>query len=78
VSEVTLDTLEVATVWRDRSLRDDRGIFSDEDVWTMANLSSLWVALTRERFDPRRLECEADRRALLGHVSGQRLPVHQP
>ena len=41
---------------RERALQNDGAMFSDDSVWTMVNLRALWVALTTQRADLRRLE----------------------
>jgi len=50
------DMTDAAIAWRDRALLTDQALFSDEEIWSMVNLRALWVALTREKVDLRRLE----------------------
>jgi hypothetical protein len=62
MAEVTqLTALEAAATWRDRALLHDTAVFSDEPVWTMVNLRAVWVAITSEEVDLRRLESLGER-----------------
>jgi 5-methylcytosine-specific restriction protein B len=47
---------DVVAKLRERALQNDGALFSDDSIWTIVNLRALWVALTKERADLRRLE----------------------
>jgi hypothetical protein len=50
------EVTDAVAAWRDRALLADTALFSDDPIWTMVNLRSLWVALTQDKSDSRRLE----------------------